>query len=301
MNEELVNPCRLCPRKCGARRLEGETGFCGARDAVTAARAALHFWEEPCISGTRGSGAVFFSNCNLRCVFCQNDRISREGFGLEVSTEKLAQIFLSLASQGAHNINLVTPTHFVRHIMKAIDLTRGKLGIPIVYNCGGYESAEVIRALDGYIDIWLPDFKYMSPALAKRYSNAPDYPEAAKRAIDEMVMQCMNRCTFTPDGLMKRGVIVRHLVLPGQAEDSKAVIKYLYESYGDGIYMSIMNQYTPMPDIGGYPELARRVSDAEYDEVIDFAADIGVKNAFIQEGGAVGDSFIPAFDGGGII
>ena len=292
--------CMLCPRRCGADRTKG-TGYCGEGAALRAAKAYLHMWEEPPISGERGSGTVFFSGCSLRCVYCQNGVIANGGAGYEIDERRLAEIFLELKDKGAHNINLVTPTHFVRHIMKAIDLTRGKLGIPIVYNCGGYESAEVIRALDGYIDIWLPDFKYMSPALAKRYSNAPDYPEAAKRAIDEMVMQCMNRCTFTPDGLMKRGVIVRHLVLPGQAEDSKAVIKYLYESYGDGIYMSIMNQYTPMPDIGGYPELARRVSDAEYDEVIDFAADIGVKNAFIQEGGAVGDSFIPAFDGGGII
>lgn len=292
--------CRLCPRACGADRTRG-AGYCGESAILRAAKAYLHMWEEPPISGGNGSGTVFFSGCSLRCVYCQNGVIASGGAGYEIDEMRLAEIFLELKDKGAHNINLVTPTHFVRHIMKAIDLTRGRLGIPIVYNCGGYESADVIKALDGYIDIWLPDFKYMDPALAARYSNAPDYPEAAKLAIDEMVRQCMNRCTFTDDGLMKRGVIVRHLVLPDQTGNSKAVIEYLYNRYGDGIYMSIMNQYTPMTGLEDYPELMRRVSDAEYDEVIDFAAELGVKNAFIQEGGAVGESFIPAFDGGGII
>ena len=292
--------CMLCPRRCGADRTRG-VGYCGESATLRAGKAYLHMWEEPPISGVRGSGTVFFSGCSLRCVYCQNSVIASGGAGYELDEKRLSEIFLELKDKGAHTINLVTPTHFVRHIMKAIDLTRGRLGIPIVYNCGGYESTEVIKALDGYIDIWLPDFKYMEPALAARYSNAPDYPEAAKRAIDEMVRQCMCRCTFSDDGLMKRGVIVRHLVLPDQTENSKAVIKYLYGRYGDGVYMSIMNQYTPMPGIKGCPELMRRVSDAEYDKVIDYAAELGVKNAFVQEGGAAGESFIPAFDGGGII
>ena len=292
--------CTLCPRRCGVNR-NIQKGFCGEGAALRAAKAYLHMWEEPCISGNRGSGTVFFSGCNLKCVYCQNSAISSGGAGFEIDVPRLAGIFLELSDKGAHNINLVTPTHFVRHIIKAIDLTRGRLGIPVIYNCGGYESVETLKLLDGYIDIYMPDFKYMDKDLAKKYSAAPDYPEVCKAAIEEMTRQTMCRNIFDENGMMKRGVIVRHLVLPGCTDDSKDIIRYLYSKYGDGIYMSIMNQYTPMPQVMAYPEIDRRVTDDEYDGVIDYAASLGVENAFIQEGGAVGESFIPDFDGSGII
>lgn len=292
--------CMLCPRRCGVNRYE-KPGYCGESATLRAAKAYLHKWEEPCISGTRGSGTVFFSGCNLRCVYCQNSTIAAGDAGFEIDELRLARVFLELQDKGAHNINLVTPTHFVRHIIKAIDLCRGRLNIPVVYNCGGYESVETLKLLDGYIDVYLPDFKYMDRALAKKYSNAPDYPDVCIAAIDEMTKQTMCRNLFDEDGIMKRGVIVRHLVLPGYTDNSKAVIKHLYSTYGDGIYMSIMNQYTPLPQVSGYPEIDRRVTDAEYEEVINYALSLGVENAFIQEGGTVSESFIPVFDGEGIV
>ena len=291
--------CTLCPRGCGVDRSE-KRGYCGESNKLRAAKAYLHMWEEPCISGTRGSGTVFFTGCNLGCVYCQNGEISSGGEGYEIDVMRLGQIFLELQDKGAHNINLVTPTHFAEHIIRAVDFTRGKLNIPIVYNCGGYENVETLKRLDGYVDIYLTDFKYMSPEIAKRYSAAPDYPEVAKAALDEMVKQTV-RCLFDADGIMKRGVIVRHLVLPSNADDSKKIIKYLHDRYGDGIYMSIMNQYTPVGDLTKYPELKERVSDKEYDEIIDFAADLGVTNAFVQEGGTVSESFIPSWNGEGIL
>lgn len=292
--------CTLCPRKCGVNRAE-ERGYCGESDVLRGAKAYLHKWEEPCISGTNGSGTVFFTGCSLKCVYCQNREIALGKAGYEISAERLGEIFLELQNQGAHNINLVTPTHFLKHIIEALDFTRGKLNIPVVYNCGGYESVETIKKLDGYVDVYMPDFKYISGSLAAKYSNAPDYPETAMAAIDEMVRQMMNRCVFDENGMMKRGVIVRHLVLPNHTENSKAVIKYLYENYGDDIYMSIMNQYTPLKNMRKYPELSRRLTAAEYDDVIDFAAELGVENAFVQEGGTVSESFIPLWDGEGII
>lgn len=291
--------CVLCPRGCGVNRAE-KTGFCGQKDKLYAAKAYLHMWEEPCISGVNGSGTVFFSGCNLKCVYCQNRDIALGSAGFEISSERLGEIFLELQDKGAHNINLVTPTHFLRHVLQSLDLVWGKLNIPVIYNCGGYETVETIKKLDGYIDIYLPDFKYMNRAAAKRYSNAPDYPDVAKAAIDEMVKQTV-RYLFDEDGLMKRGVIARNLVLPSYTENSKDVIKYLYERYGDSIYMSIMNQYTPMRGMDDYPEINRRVTKEEYDEVIDFAVSLGVNNAFIQEGGTVSESFIPLWDGSGIV
>lgn len=291
--------CILCPRRCGVDRSQ-KRGFCGESDKLRAAKAYLHMWEEPCISGTRGSGTVFFTGCSLGCVYCQNGEISSGGKGYEIDAVRLGQIFLELQDKGAHNINLVTPTHFAEHIIRAVDFTRGKLSIPIVYNCGGYENVETLKRLDGYVDVYLTDFKYMSPELAKRYSAAPDYPEAAKAALDEMVKQTV-RYLFDADGIMKRGVIVRHLVLPSHADDSREIIRYLHGRYGDDIYMSIMNQYTPVGDLEKYPELKERVSDKEYDEIIDFAAGLGVTNAFVQEGGTVSESFIPSWDGDGVI
>ena len=292
--------CTLCPRRCGADRTK-ITGFCGQSDKLYAARASLHMWEEPCISGESGSGTVFFTGCNLGCVYCQNREIADGHIGFEITAERLAEIFLEQQSRGANNINLVTPTHYVPHIIRALDTVRGRaLKIPVLYNCGGYESVKTLKMLEGYVDIYLPDFKYMDSEIAKRYSNAADYPETAKKAIAEMVRQT-GECTFDENGIMQKGTLVRHLVLPSYIENSEKVIEYLYNTYGGSIYMSIMNQYTPMPYVENYPEINRAVTDEEYNEVIDFAVDLGVENAFVQEGGAVSESFIPLFDGEGIV
>ncbi len=292
--------CTLCPRSCGADRTK-TTGFCGQSDKLYAARASLHMWEEPCISGESGSGTVFFTGCNLGCVYCQNREIASEHIGFEITAQRLAEIFLEQQERGANNINLVTPTHYAPHIIRALDIVRGKsLKIPVLYNCGGYESVETLKMLKGYIDIYMPDFKYMDSEIAKKYSNAADYPEAARAAIAEMVRQT-GKCRFNENGIMQRGTLVRHLVLPSCTENSKQVIEYLYNTYGDSIYMSIMNQYTPMPYVKAYPELNRTVTAAEYDAVVDFAVELGVENAFVQEGGAVSESFIPLFDGEGIV
>ena len=290
----------LCPRNCGADRTK-TTGFCGQSDKLYAARASLHMWEEPCISGESGSGTVFFTGCNLGCVYCQNREIANEHIGFEITAERLAEIFLEQQDRGANNINLVTPTHYAPHIIRALDMVRGKLlKIPVLYNCGGYESVETLKMLEGYIDIYMPDFKYMDGEIAKKYSNAADYPEAAKAAVAEMVRQT-GKCRFDENGIMQRGTLVRNLVLPSYTENSKQVIEYIYNTYGGSIYMSIMNQYTPMQNIKAYPELNRTVTAAEYDAVVDFAVELGVENAFVQEGGAVSESFIPLFDGEGIV
>lgn len=291
--------CMLCPRKCGVDRSKAK-GFCGMPDKLFAAKAYLHLWEEPCISGETGSGTVFFTGCNLRCVYCQNRKIAEGREGFEITSKRLGEIFLKLQDKGANNINLVTPTHYVPHIISALDKVKGKLKIPVVYNCGGYESTDTLKKLDGYIDIYLPDFKYYDSRLAKRYSNAEDYPEVVKLALDEMVRQT-GSCQFDKNGIMQKGVIVRHLVLPGFLQNSKDVIEYLYKKYGNDIFMSIMNQYTPLEYVKEYPEINRKVTEKEYDEIIDFAAGIGVENAFVQEGGTVSESFIPIFDGEGII
>lgn len=292
--------CKLCPRKCGADRRTNK-GYCGQSDKLYAALAYLHMWEEPCISGKGGSGTVFFTGCNLRCVYCQNSEIANGGVGFEITARRLGEIFLELQDKGAENINLVTPTHYIPHITEALQSVRDtRLKIPVVYNCGGYESVGALKMLDGLVDIYMPDFKYMDSEIAKRYSNAPDYPDAAKAALAEMVRQT-GKCVFDDLGMMKRGVLVRHLVLPSHIENSKAAVEYLHRTYGDTIFMSIMNQYTPLEGARGYTEINRKLTEAEYDEVIDFAAGIGVENAFIQEGGTVSESFILRFDGKGII
>ncbi len=264
-------------------------------------------WEEPCISGTRGSGAIFFSGCPLRCVYCQNSDIADGGIGKEISVDRLAEIMLELQVQGANNINLVTPTHFALHIAKAIDAARIRgLVVPIVYNTSAYETPETLQRLEGLVDVYLPDMKYFSGERAARYSNAPDYPAAAKSAIAEMVRQTGNAVFAdgngaVEEGIMLRGVIVRHLLLPDGLEDSKAVVRYLYETYGDSVYISIMNQYTPMPQIGAeFPELARRVTEKEYESLVDYAVSLGIENGFIQEGETALESFIPDFDMRGI-
>lgn len=300
MDTTLLKNCALCPRECRVDRTAGQRGFCRCDDKLVVARAALHMWEEPCISGEEGSGTVFFSGCALGCVYCQNRPIAQGLAGKVISTERLAEIFLELQAQGANNINLVTPSHFVPHILDALDRAKGAgLSIPVVYNCSGYEKVETLRLLEGWVDVYLPDFKYMTPEPALKYSRCPDYPQAAARALEEMVRQA-GPARFDKRGMMRKGVLVRHLALPGYLEDSKRVIRYLYETYGDTIYISIMNQYTPMPAVEGYPEINRRLTQAEYDELVDFALNLGVKNGFIQEGETALESFIPPFDGQGV-
>lgn len=291
----MYNICKLCPRECKVDRTKGEEGFCRVNDKLKVARASLHYWEEPCISGEKGSGTVFFSGCNLGCVYCQNRKISNGSIGKEITTEKLAEIFLNLQKQGAENINLVTGTHFIPSVVSALKTAKlNELAIPVVYNSGGYESVESLKLLDGVVDIYMPDFKYMSSKLSKKYSYAENYPEIVKKAIFEMVRQ-QPECVFDDNGMMKKGVLVRHLVLPEQKEDSKEIIKYLKYTYENQIYMSIMSQYTPV-SMEKYPELNRKLTWEEYDEVLDYAVSIGVENAFIQEEDVASESFIPDFD-----
>ena len=315
--------CHCCPRNCQINRTKKQ-GWCHSPAGIRAARAALHPWEEPCISGLHGSGTIFFSGCTLRCCFCQNYQISSEGFGKDISGTRLEEIFLELQAQGAHNINLVTPTHFVPQIIEALKCAKVRgLHLPVIYNTGGYESEETLAMLDGWVDAYLPDFKYLSAELADAYSHAADYPQVAKLALQEMVRQVgsaqfeivsgENSGRVTDelltdvdygDGELERmlqGVVVRHLVLPGYVEESKNVIRYLYETYGNQIYISIMNQYTPMSGIEvQYPELGRKITLREYDEVVDYAIESGVENGFIQEGETAEESFIPEFDTSGV-
>lgn len=292
----------LCPRQCQIHRDEGKRGFCGESDSVRLSRAALHMWEEPCISGTSGSGAVFFSGCTLRCVYCQNYHIANSEIGKVVSVERLSEIFLELKAQGANNINLVTPTHFVPQIIQALDQARMQgMNLPVVYNTSGYEKVETLKKLEGYVDIYLPDFKYLDPEHAKKYSAAEDYPEVAKAALAEMVRQTGSP-VFDEQGIMKKGVIVRHLLLPGCLRDARRIVAYLYETYGNQIYMSLMNQYTPLEtlDREKYPELSKKVTKKAYDVLVDYAIDLGVEQAFIQEGETAKESFIPEFSYEGV-
>lgn len=300
MEKMSMSCCRLCPRSCGADRSGGQ-GACRAGSGLTVARAALHMWEEPCISGEEGSGAVFFSGCSLGCVYCQNRSISDGQAGRRITEERLVQIYLELQDQNANNINLVTAGHYLPYIIRTVRQARVQgLNIPIVYNTSSYEKKEAIEALKDTVDIFLPDFKYISSKTAGKYSSAPDYPEVAKQAIRQMVRQT-GEAVFDERGIMQKGVIVRHLILPGHITESKEAIRYLYETYGDSIYISIMNQYTPMPGIGArYPELGRTLTKEEYDEVVDYAIDLGVENGFIQEGETAKESFIPEFDSTGV-
>lgn len=305
MTPELINEymrnCTLCPRNCGADRLSGRAGFCGQSAGLAAARAALHFWEEPCISGSAGSGAVFFSGCSLQCVFCQNHDVAAGKSGRPVSIDRLAEISLKLQAMGAANINLVTPGHFIPQICLALEKAKAQgLSIPIVYNTSGYEKVSSLRLLESLIDIYLPDLKYFSSELSAKYSHAADYFETAGAAIAEMVRQTGSPVFDPKTGLMKRGVIVRHLLLPGQASDSKKILRYLHDTYHNDIYVSIMNQYTPLPHVRSCPELARTISPAEYEKILDFADKIGIEQGYMQEGGTASESFIPAFDGEGL-
>lgn len=300
-NKKLYENCILCPRNCNTNRNDGNIGACMVSGKLKLARAALHYWEEPCISGEAGSGAVFFSGCSLHCVFCQNEEISRGQSGKEIGKERLVEIFLELQEKGANNINLVTPGQYVPHIIWAVEQARNQgLKLPIVYNTSSYEKVEILRRLEGIVDIYLPDFKYMSPDIAMKYSKAKDYPEVAKAAIAEMVRQQPSPVFDEETELMKRGVIVRQLLLPNLLEDAKAIVKYLYDAYGDNIYLSLMSQFTPLSNVENYPELNRKVSEKEYEEYVNYAIELGVENGFIQEEDVADESFIPHFDCEGV-
>lgn len=299
-----LSACELCPRRCRADRAAGERGVCGATDTLRLARAALHFWEEPPISGEAGSGTVFFSGCPLKCVYCQNHEISTGNFGIDVSSERLAQIMLELQDQGALNINLVTATHYAHLLPEAIAAARAQgLAIPIVYNTSGYERVEAVRELDDLVDIWLTDFKYADAGLGRALSHVPDYPSVAQSALIEMARQLERHGggAARADGTWTRGIIVRHLVLPGHTEDSCRVLDLIWDAVGD-VPISVMNQYTPnaaMRAAGG--ELARAVTREEYERVLDHADDLGFTQMFWQEGGAVDESFTPPFDTTGVL
>ncbi len=291
--------CKICPRECGADRVHGEKGYCGADGKLKVARAALHMWEEPPISGDEGSGTVFFSHCPMKCVYCQNREISSGGDGLEISVERLCEIFFELKEKGAHNINLVSPTQYTNEIISAMQMAKKNgFELPFVYNTSGYERVETLRALNGLVDIYLTDFKYMSQSVAKKYSNAPDYPAVAKAALKEMMRQ-KQRCVFKGE-LLKSGVIVRHLVLPENIADAKDVIDVFDEVCKDNAYLSIMRQYTP-PKNCAFNEIARAVTEDEYNEVVNYALMCGIKNIFLQDGESVSESFIPPFNYEGVL
>ena len=291
--------CTLCPRKCGVDR-ENARGICGESNILRVARASLHMWEEPCLSGNVGSGTVFFTGCNLGCIYCQNYNITHEHHGKEITTERLAEIFLELQEKGAANINLVTAVHFTPHIIQALDIARKNgLKLPIVYNSSGYERPETLKMLDGYIDIYLPDYKYFDPVLAKKFSFAPDYPSVVREALREMFRQ-VGTPVLDADGMMKKGMIVRHLVLPAHTADSMNVLRDLHETFGDDIYISIMSQYTPCRTFEDTPELSRKLTRYEYKKVTDFAEKLGIVNGFLQSGEAAKESFIPDFDERGV-
>ena len=302
--------CRLCPRNCGIDR-NNTTGYCREKSSLHVARASLHMWEEPCISGSNGSGTVFFSGCNMGCVFCQNKKISRGEIGKTITAKRLVEIFFELEEQGANNINLVTGDMFIPTIVKAVDRARAQgLKIPFLFNTSSYLNADSVKMLEGLIDIYLPDFKYIREEDAVRYSNAPGYVEAAKAAIREMVRQ-QPRCEFTREkshgkrddavyeegqNLITKGVVVRHLLMPGMLIQGKLIVKYLHERYGDDIYLSLMSQFTPNGELSEYPEINRKVTGSEYESLVTYAQNIGVSKGFIQEGEAASESFIPQFD-----
>ena len=301
--------CTLCPRACGADRAAGERGFCGMGETPAIARVSFHMWEEPCISGTRGSGTVFFAGCPLGCIYCQNRSIvagsvipgggSDLPLAKKVTDAEMADIFVRLERDGAHNINLVTATHFLPGVIRALRMAKARgLGIPVVYNTSGYECEESLRALSGLVDIYLTDFRYMDPKTAAAYSRAPDYPVAAKTALSEMLRQ--TPLSFGPDGLMTSGTIVRILLLPGHVKEACSIVSYIHETYGDRLYLSLLRQYTPLPAVMSDPLLRRKVTKREYDRLVQHALSLGVTKAFVQEGAAAEESFIPVFDGRGV-
>ena len=283
--------CNLCPRRCGAVRTDTGGGFCGMPALPVVARAALHFWEEPCISGKRGSGAVFFSGCNLQCVFCQNRSISHGKYGKAVSIPRLREIFRELAEQGAHNINLVTPTHFAPAIREALEVSPG---VPVVWNSGGYELPETLRTLEGAVQVYLPDLKYADGALAARYSGAADYFETATAAIREMFRQ-VGRCEFDNEGILQHGVVIRHLLLPGALENTKAVLDWIAENFAPGeVLVSLMSQYTPQPGAEGL--LRRRVTGGEYRAARAYMENLGLTDGYYQDSSSAREEYTPPFD-----
>ena len=285
--------CNLCPRNCNINR-EKEHGYCHANNKLKIARAALHYYEEPCISGTNGSGTIFFTYCNLKCIFCQNYEISTKNIGKEISIEKLSDICLNLQKEGANNINLVTPTHYIPLIKEALLKAKNKgLTIPIIYNTSGYEKVSSLKLLEGLIDIYIPDLKYKNEILGKKYSNAPDYFDITTKAIKEMYRQ-VGKPKFSKEGIMQKGLIVRHLAIPENEKDSKEILSYLYNTYKNNIYISLMNQYTPIKKTK-YNELNRKLSKKEYYNRIDYAISLGIENCFVQEEGTQKKSFIPDF------
>ena len=292
--------CTLCPRMCGTDRAGGKNGFCGADAGLRLARAALHPWEEPCISGARGSGTVFFSGCQLGCVFCQNYQISAEGFGADISKQRLANIFLSLQEQGAHNINLVSATPYTDAVLRVLDRIRGKeLNIPVVWNTGGYERVETLRRLNGYVDIYLPDYKYHDNTRAKKYSNAEDYPDIALAAITEMVRQT-GKYELDANGIMMRGTVIRHLVMPGGRHDSIACVDDIARTFGtDEVMLSLMSQYTPFYRASEFPEINRRVTTFEYETVCKKVREYGFRG-FFQEKSSAKEEYTPPFDLDGV-
>lgn len=290
-----ISPCNLCPRECGVDR-NTEAGFCGGSYMIKAARAALHFWEEPCISGTSGSGTIFFSGCNLRCCYCQNYQISSEGNGREISTERLAEIYLELQDKGAHNINLVTATPYLPQVLESLDLAKSRLHIPVVYNSSGYEKAETIRELKGYVDIYLPDFKYFSNETALKYSNVHDYFEAAAAAIEEMILQTRG-LQFDADGIMQKGVIIRHMVLPGGKKDSFSILQWIHDKLPiDQYWLSLMSQFTPAFKSHEHKEINRRVTTFEYESVVNEALRLGLVNSYKQDRSSACKEYTPPFN-----
>lgn len=298
--KNLMADCDICPRECHADRISGKKGFCRSGADPVVARVSLHYHEEPCISGDIGSGTVFFGGCNMGCVYCQNQAISRGDGGKAITVERLAAIFLEQQKAGAANLNLVTPSHFTPQIIEGLELAKKQgLQIPVVWNSSAYEKVETLRLLSGLVDIYMPDFKYLSSGTAALYSQAADYPMAAKRALAEMFAQ-RPQAEFDEKGMLLRGCLVRHLLLPGQVEESKRVLQYLFREYGHSIYISIMGQYTPCGNLAGYPQINRRVTRAEYDELVDFALEIGIENAFVQDLAAADEMYIPEFDCRGV-
>lgn len=288
--------CTLCPRACRVNRTAGERGFCGAGDQLRVARAALHFWEEPCISGKNGSGTVFFSHCSLGCVYCQNDRLSHEGFGRDITPDRLREIYMRLIGEGAHNINLVTPSHFLPLILPTLE----GLPVPVVMNCGGYESVETLRALEGRVQIYLPDMKYALAETAAAYSHAPDYPEKALAAIREMIRQ-VGKPVFDRDGMLQSGVIVRHMILPNETKNSFAVIALLKNELEPGSFLfSLMSQYTPCGRAKDIQRIARRLTPTEYARVLKKLDEAGITEGYVQELSSAKEEYIPPFDLTGI-
>lgn len=290
----MTEKCNICPRKCGADR-SINTGVCSVGEEIKIARAAPHFWEEPCISGTKGSGTVFFSGCNMKCVFCQNYEISSGGKGKVVTPDRLTEIYYELIEQGVHNINLVTPTHFSEQIIKTLEKP---LPVPVVYNSGGYDCVETLRMFEGKVQIYLPDLKYMSSALAEKYSKAKDYPEVAKKAIREMFRQT-GEFILDDDGIMQKGVVIRHLMLPGQLENTLDVIDWVSDEFGDKVIFSLMSQFTPNENCT-LPELQQTITQEEYNKAVDYMYLCGIENAYVQDFSSAKKEYTPPFDFSGV-